>query len=590
MAGTTRARHSRPSAADRPPAPRAAGTEETGAARAIDRSRYRRVRRTITRLVLHALWYDLVLGRGPLRRFRPDPLVRWAAHARDFRELAVELGGVLIKLGQFLSTRVDVLPVEVTRELSGLQDRVPPVPFSAVCARIEEDFGRPAEEVFATIDPEPVGAASLAQVHRARLPDGSAVVVKALRPEIETLVETDLAAVRLAVRWLGLWGPVRRRVDLERLSQEFASTTRAELDLEREAANAERFAELFRHDPGIRAPRIHWQQTARHTLTLEDVGFVRISDHQALEEAGVSRAEVARTVYRAYMEQLFVHHYVHCDPHPGNLFVRPLEPGAPARQGAGGQEGRPFELVFVDFGMMSAIPARLWEALSETVIALGTRDARRLVQAYRDAGVLLPGADLARLEELHEVFFDRLWGIKLADLREAALAEAGGFLRDYRDLVYEAPFQFPVDLLFAFRAVGLLAGLSTSLDPEFDPWAETLPFAEDLAGGSGVAGIRRAFDEAGRLTRFALRLPSGLERLLTLAEREGVAVRMQLSDPARREVRRLERAASRIAWFVAGGALFLGGMQLEVARPDDPAAPWLWGAAAACVLWGLTRR
>jgi predicted unusual protein kinase regulating ubiquinone biosynthesis (AarF/ABC1/UbiB family) len=571
------------------------------------------VRRYITRLFLHALWFDLILSHGPLRRLRSDPLTRWAARAREFRELAVELGGVLIKLGQFLSTRVDVLPVEVTRELSGLQDRVPPVPFSAVAARIEEDFGRPAEEVFSEIEVESVGAASLAQVHRARLatrperPDrpgrpgrsdgdtGSAVVVKVLRPGIETLVETDLAAVRLAVRWLKLWGPVRRRVDLDRLFEEFAATTRAELDLTREAANAERFAEMFRDDPGIRAPAIHWQQTAHHTLTLEDVGFLRISDHRAIDEAGVSRAEVARALYRAYMEQLFVHHYVHCDPHPGNLFIRPLEPSEAGSEtgpgaGSGGETGRPFQIVFVDFGMMTSIPSRLWEALSETVIALGTRDARRLTRAYRNAGVLLPGADLERLEEVHELFFDRLWGVKLADLQGVALAEAGGFLREYRDLVYEAPFQFPVDLLFTFRAVGLLAGLSISLDPEFDPWAETLPFAEELGGRGAVETVRRAVGEAGHLARLALRLPAGIERVLTLAEHEGIAVRAHLAEPARREVRRLERAAGRIAWFVAAGALFLGGIQIDLARPDDPAAHWLWGAAAVCALWGLLRR
>jgi len=554
----------------------------------IDRSRYRRVRRYLARLFLHALWYDLFLARLPLaRRLRPDPLVRWARHARTFRDLAVELGGVLIKLGQFLSTRVDVLPVEITRELAGLQDRVPPVAFAGIARRIEEDFGRSATELFAAIDDEPVGAASLAQAHRARLAGGERVVVKVLRPGIETLVETDLAAVRLAVRWLWIWRPVRRRVDLDRLFQEFATTTRAELDLTREAANAERFAELFREDPGIRAPAVHHERTATHTLTLEDVGFLRISDHAAIDAAGISRAEVARVLYRAYMEQLFVHHFVHCDPHPGNLFLRPVEPG---EEGAGGAEGRAFEVVFVDFGMMSAIPERLWDALGETVIALGTQDARRLVQAYQDAGVLLPGADLARLEDIHRMFFDRLWGVKLADLRGVALAEARSVLHEYRDLVYEAPFQFPVDLLFALRAVGLLAGLSTSLDPEFDPWAETLPFAEELSGRGPAEAVRRGLDEAGRLARVALRLPDSLERVLTRAEREGVAVEVRWSHAARRELRRLERATGRIAWFVAAGALFLGGVQLDLALPARPAAAWVWGAAALCFLWGLVRR
>jgi len=556
----------------------------------IDRSRYRRVRRYFARLFLHALWYDLFLRRGPLRRFRPDPLTRWAGRAREFRELAVELGGVLIKLGQFLSTRVDVLPLEVIRELAGLQDRVPPVPSEEILARIEADFERPTGELFAEIEPEPVGAASLAQVHRARLPGGEAVVVKVLRPGIGTLVETDLAAIRLATRWLKIWSQIRKRVDIDRLYEELARTTRAELDLEREAGNAERFAQIFRHDPGIRAPRIYREHTAQHTLTLEDVGFVRISDHAALDAAGVSRHEVARALYRSYMEQLFVHHFVHCDPHPGNLFVRPVADDEPPSVGAGGEDGRRFEIVFVDFGMMTAIPERLWDALGEAVIALGTRDPRRLVQAYRDAGVLLAGADLARLEDVHRAFFDRLWGVKLADLQGVALAEASGFLHEYRDLVYQAPFQFPVDLLFAFRAVGLLAGLATSLDPELDPWAETLPFAEELGGGGPTDTVRRALGELGHLARAVLRLPSEIERALTLADREGLAVRLQLSGPVRKELRRIERATARIGWFVAAGALFLGGLQIDLARPEDPATLWLWTAAGLCAFWGLVRR
>jgi len=565
--------------------------EPTRPREAIDRSRYRRVRRYLARLFLHALFFDLFLGRVPvLRRLRPDPLARWAEHARSFRDLAVELGGVLIKLGQFLSTRVDVLPVEITRELAGLQDRVPPVPYPEIARRIEEDFGAPVAALFDDIDPEPVGAASLAQAHRARLASGERVVVKVLRPGIETLVETDLAAVRLAVRWLWIWRPVRRRVDLDRLFHEFAATTRAELDLTREAANAERFAHLFADDPGLRAPAVHHQRTAAHTLTLEDVGFLRISDHAAIDAAGVSRAEVARVLYRAYMEQLFIHHFVHCDPHPGNLFVRPVEPGEPGAPGAGGEDGRPFEIVFVDFGMMSAIPERLWDALGETVIALGTQDARRLVQAYQEAGVLLPGADLARLEEIHRVFFDRLWGVKLADLRGVALSEASGLLREYRDLVYEAPFQFPVDLLFALRAVGLLAGLSTSLDPEFDPWAETLPFAEELSGHGPSETVRRALDEAAHFARLALRLPSALDRVLTRAEREGIAVEVRFSHGARRDLRRVERATGRVAWFVAAGALLLAGVQLHGVGPDHPAALWFWAGAGLCFLWGLVRR
>lgn len=561
----------------------------------IDRSRYRRVRRYLARVFLHLVWFDLLLDRPALRRFRSAPLPRWTGLARDYRELAVELGGVLIKLGQYLSTRVDLLPVEVTRELAGLQDQVPALPFQAVLDRLEEDLGPSAAGRYARIDPEPAGAASLAQAHRAVLASGDRVVLKVLRPGIERIVETDLAAIRAALRWLEPWRQVRQRVDLRRLVEEFARTTRAELDLAREAQNAERFAELFEDEPDVLVPRVYRELTTSHTLTLEDVGFLRIGDHDAIRQAGVSPAEVARFLYRVYMEQIFVHHFVHCDPHPGNLFVRPLPADGPAEAfgapGEGGTgTGRPFQIAFVDFGMMTTIPERLRAALRQVVIAVGTRDARRLVQAYRDAEVLLPGADLARIEQVHRELFDRLWGVKLADLQGVAMAEARHVLVEYRDLVYQAPFQFPVDLLFALRAVGILAGMATSLDPEFDPWAETLPFAEKMARRGLGQAAREGLEEAAATGRVLLRLPGDLERVLALAEREGVRVRADLSDEARRALRRVERAGVRLGWTLTAATLFLGGLGLELARPGAPFAPWLWAAAGAAFLWGLIRR
>jgi predicted unusual protein kinase regulating ubiquinone biosynthesis (AarF/ABC1/UbiB family) len=554
---------------------------------AIDRSRYRRVRRWFARVFLHVVWYDVVLQRPLLRRFRPEPLPRWRSIAREYRSLAVELGGVLIKLGQYLSTRVDVLPVEVTRELAGLQDQVPAVPFEEIAGRVESDFRRPVGELFESVDPVPVGAASLAQAHRAVLPGGRGAVVKVLRPGIERLVETDLAAISTATRWLKGWRLVRQRIDVDGLLAEFGRITREELELEREAANAERFAEVFRGDPGILVPGVHRELTARHTLTLEDVGYLRISDHEAIRRAGISLPEVARRLYRAYMEQIFVHHFVHCDPHPGNLFVRPLPPD---EGGSEGQTGRPFQIAFVDFGMMVTIPERLRASLREVAIAVGTRDAVRLVRAYSDAGVLLPGADLRRIEQVHRDLFDRFWGVKLADLQGVALSEARSMFREYRDVIYSAPFQFPVDLLFATRAVGLLAGMSTSLDPELDPWAETMPFAEELVGGELKETLRRAVGDAADAGRFLLHLPGRAERLFDLAEGEGVRVRAELSADLRRELRRLERGGRRLAWTLSAAALFLGGLQLELARPGGPAALWLWGAAGAAFLWGLLRR
>jgi predicted unusual protein kinase regulating ubiquinone biosynthesis (AarF/ABC1/UbiB family) len=559
----------------------------------IDFQRYRKVRRFVTGVFIHVMWWDVVLNVPGLRRFRIPAVARWSRIARRYRALASEMGGVLIKLGQFFSVRVDLLPPEVTRELAGLQDEVPPERFSDVARQIEEDFGRPLGEVFSSIEPDPVGAASLAQVHRARLPNGQEVVVKVLRPGIDVLVETDLAAAGLAIRLFKVSRRIRMRVDLDRLAEEIVRTTRGELDLAAEGHNAERFAADFAGDARVCIPKVYWEWSARRTLTLENVGYIKIADLAGLERAGISRPEVARTLYRIYMQQIFVNHFVHADPHPGNLFVRalPEEVEAPFRPGdavppppSGGQ--RRFQIVFVDFGMVATIPERLQGALREYAIGLGTRDAVRLVHSYVSAGVLLPGADLRRLEEVHEALFERFWGVRIGSLREVAFSEAAFFLREYRDLLYQIPFQVQVDLLFASRAVGLLAGMATQLDPEFDPWAETMPFAQRLAQEELKRGWPDLLREVAVQARSLLGLPQRMDALLTRAERGSLTIQTGLSPDARRALQRLERSNQRVGWMLIASAFLIAGAVLRA----DTSGPWslvLFGVAALAFLYGV---
>ena len=559
----------------------------------IDFRRYRKVRRFVTRVFLQVVWWDVVLNVPGLRRFRRPPLVRYQEIARRYRALAGGMGGVLIKLGQFLSTRVDILPPEITRELAGLQDEVPPEPFAAIVRQIEEDFGRPAAAVFAWISPEPVGAASLAQVHAARLPTGEEVVVKVLRPGIDVLVETDLAAVRLAARLLRFSKTIRRRVNLARLGAEITDITRAELDLLAEGRNAERFAADFAGDARVYLPRVFWDWSARRTLTLENVGWIKISDLAALDRAGISRPELARVLYRVYLLQIFERSFVHADPHPGNLFVRPLPvedepafaPGASVPPPPTGEE-RPFQIVFVDFGMVAVIPERLRGALREYAIALGTRDAARLVRSYVAAGVLLPGADLSRLEEVHEELFQRFWGVRIGSLRETAFSEAEYFFRQYRDILYELPFQVQVDLLFVSRAVGLLAGLSTQLDPEFDPWAETLPFAERLAAQQLRRDWREILREGLAQVQVLLTLPRRVDAVLARAERGTLTVQTALAPESRKTIQRLERSIHRLSWTVVATGLLIAGVIVHANTPATPYGWWLMAVAGLAFLWG----
>ncbi len=565
----------------------------------IDRKRYRRIRRFFLGILFQALLWDVLCNRPGLRWLRPAPLPRWQQAARRFRALALEMGGVLIKLGQFLSIRVDILPPEITRELAGLQDEVPPAPVTEIVARIEADFGRPIDTIFASLTPEPLGAASLAQVHRVRLLSGEDAVVKVLRPGVEVLVETDLAAVDLVLRWLKRYHRIRERVDLDWLAEEFGTVTRRELDFQAEIENAARLAEDFRDDDGICLPRFYTDYCRQKTLTLENVGYIKIGDTAAMRAAGISPEAVADRLYSRYMQQVFETWFVHVDPHPGNLFVRPLptdeeksagHPGFAPGDPVPAVPDRPFQIVFIDFGMMVPVPERLRQALREYAIGLGSRDARKIVNAFVQAGTLLPGADLKRLEAVHQAALDRFWGVQVSRMRDTALKEARYFLKEFQDVIREAPFQFQVDMLFIVRAIGILMGLAAHLDPDFDVWTKTLPFARRYAGETIRSGTEEWFREALRLLQTLYRLPADLSGVLQQAREEGLTVRPRFSTEARQTVRQLGHAVDRLGWRVLAGCLAISSAVFRAGDPDDPF--WLMAAvlAAAAFVRGGRRK
>lgn len=543
----------------------------------IDRRRYRRVTRFAFGVLLHALWWDVLLNRPPLRRLRLPAIDRWRRIACRYRTLASELGGVLIKLGQFLSSRVDVIPLEIARELAALQDEVSPTPFATIRARLDADLPAPVDTLFAALEEAPCGSASLAQVHRARTAAGEEVVVKVLRPGIEALVATDLAAFAAAIRWLRFSRRLRRRVDVDWIAREFRTVTLRELDLAAEGRSAERFAADFANEPRVLVPTIYWSLTAGGVLTMADVAAIKVSDRAAIVAAGIDPGEVAKALYGVYMRQLFGTHFVHADPHPGNLFVHPR------RSDDGGAD---FAIAFVDFGMMTEIPERLRASLREFAIALGTRDARRLVESYVSAGTLLPEADIERLVEAHRAVLDRFWGIHLAELRDAAFDLGSPLALEYRDLLLEAPIQLQADMIFAMRAVGLLAGLCTQLDETFDPWRETVPYARRFARedrGQWLEGL-------GSLVQSLLRLPAAVDRLVERAERGNLGVRTTPSREALHATGRLTAAVDRLAWLVLAGGLAVAGAVVRAGSPGDPLATWLLAGALTAFALGLLAR
>ncbi len=549
----------------------------------FDRARYLRVVRYFAGVFAHFILWEIILrrvmGRGFVARSADR---RWQQIARRFRALAVGLGGVLIKLGQFLSVRVDVLPPVVTSELAGLQDEVPPEPLADIQAIVEAEYGQPVGQVFSWFAPEPEAAASLAQVHRARLLTSDEVVVKIQRPHIEEIVETDLRAIRTATRWLKRYRPVRRRVDLDRLYEEFSRTTRAELDFVAEGENAERFALDFADDPGVRIPRVYAQTSTRRVLIMEDVASIKIADFEAIDAAGISRKEVARRLFDIYLRQLFVHNFLHADPHPGNLFVQPLKPASSA--------SHPFRLVFVDFGMVATVPERMRSHFRDYLLGFATKDAGRMVRAYQGAGVLLPGADVARLEEVESELLDRYWGLTFKEAQQLAMSEWQSLAREYRDILYEMPFQLPTDLLFVGRAMAILFGMATSLDPDFDPWEVIAPFAEQMAAEEVKRDWRGLLSELGQSLKLLLALPSQADRFYSQALRGELAVRTSWTPEATRTLHRVETAVNRLTGAVVFATLLLAAIVIYATQGGGAVSYSLFALAAVALLVTLTRR
>ncbi len=567
----------------------------------IDLKRYRRVRWFFAKVFWQVLWWDLIFSVPILQWFRPPPLQRWQTVSRKYKEMAMEMGGVLIKLGQFLSARIDILPPEVTRELAGLQDEVAPEDFKKIRQQIEDDFGRTIGDVFAFFASEPMGSASLAQAHHAELQSGEEVVVKVLRPGIHLLVETDLTVMHLVCGWLKLFQYVRDRMDLDRLLEEFSATTRDELDLIKEGENIERFASDFKNDPHVYVPKIYKQHSAARSLTLENVSYIKIADTEAIEACGISCAKIAERLSDIYMKQIFVTNFVHVDPHPGNLFVKPLPHSEESKESEcvpnefspGGKlpyrKDRPFQIVFIDFGMTAVIPERLRAALRMGAIGIGTRDANKIIQAYVMASMLQPGADLRRLEEAHDNWFKRIWGIRMGQIRKVAFKEAHRFLREYRDLITDTPFQFPTDLLFIGRALGILAGMTTQLDPDFDPWAQSIPYAKRFASEDSRAGLKGWPEEVVLLGQHILKIPVNLDQVLTKAKQGSLAVQVSLSPETRKAIKRIDLSVKRFSWMVLAAGLLLSGVNLHIAGSDPLLRIILIVLAVVTFLWGIKK-
>jgi len=530
--------------------------------------RYRTILFFFARLVIGLVFWEILLPRIGLRKIsRKGQDRRFVEAAHRYRLLAIKMGGVLIKIGQFLSVRVDMLPVEVTDELSGLQDQVPAEDFQKIRQLAEAELGVSLEESFASFEEEPLASASLGQVHRAVLTsrdilksdegDIKHVVVKVQRPDIEKIIDVDLSAFRIVSGWLQRYKPIRKRVDLPALMKEFSRILGQEIDYLNEGKNAESFWEIYQGKPGIKIPRVIWSKTTKKVLTLEDVYAIKITNYQEIKESGVGLDVVARRLFSSYMEQIFEKEIFHADPHPGNLFVIPPDASP---DGA-------WQLAFVDFGMVGHVPESAREGLREAVIAIGTQDASRLVKAYDKLGFLLPHADLDLLEQAETKVFERVWGKSMTELSEMGHADFMDIGEEFRDLMYEMPFQIPQDLLLLGRTIGILSGMCTGLDPGFNVWESLRPYAEDLIKSELTGNLDMWWSEIEVVLRSLLSLPRRIDNILDQLERGELRVQV---PGLQAQLARIDKKLQGFSTSIFFLAFFFGGIQLFLAGYSLP--------------------
>ncbi|MFS8740620.1 ABC1 kinase family protein [Synechococcus sp. WC10meta] len=474
---------------------------------------------------------------------------RRRARAIWIRETLLHLGPTFIKVGQFFSTRADLFPSEYVEELSKLQDQVPAFGYEQVAAIVQQELGKPIEQIYSYFDPTPLAAASLGQVHRAKLKSGEEVVVKVQRPGLVQLFTIDLEIGRGIAEFFQHhtpWGGAGR--DWLGIYEECRRTLWEEVDYLNEGRNADTFRRNFRDMPQIAVPKVYWRYTSPRLLTLEYLPGIKISDYEALSAAGLDRKALARLGAEAYLRQLLKDGFFHADPHPGNIAVKP--------------DGT---LIFYDFGMMGRLRPGIKEKLADMLAAVVAKNADQVVALLVELGVLVPTADLApvrrSVQYLLDHFLDKPFSSKLDEISVAAISE------DLYELAYEQPFRFPATFTFVLRALTTLEGLGKGLDPEFNFIEVAKPFAEELMNSSHperetlLAQVSR---QAVEFTSTSLSLPRRLETALSKLEQGELRLRVRSSE-TERLLRQLNSTGWGTTYAVLFATFFLSATQLFLA-------------------------
>jgi ubiquinone biosynthesis protein len=458
---------------------------------------------TITHLWRLLKWGRTLARHGALRGIEDDPLTppqvrRLARIARfgaripptpDYAAALQEIGPAAIKLGQALSTRPDLVGANAAENLSRLQDNLPPAPFEAIRSTIESSFGAPLEQLYASFEPAPIGAASIAQVHKAVTSDGRVVAVKVLRPGIEEEIARAIDTYEWAAAHVEAMGGEAARLRPRLVVAQFKQWTARELDLQREAASASELRENMVAEPGYYVPEIDWRRTARRVLTLEWLDGIKLNDREALIAAGQECDMLAATLVRAFLRQAVVDGFFHADLHHGNLFAL--------------KDGR---IAAIDFGIMGRIDrrARMW--LAEILYGLITGDYRRVAEIHFEAQYVPPHHSVEEFATALRAAGEPIRGLPVKEISVGRMLESlFSITRDF-----DMPTQ--PHLLLLQKSMVMNEGVATALDPDINMWETAEPFlSEWLRGELGPEAYYA--DRIIELVRAAKLVPELIKRL-----------------------------------------------------------------------------
>lgn len=483
---------------------------------------------------------------GLPRRHPPEAAAAGLSDAQRLRLALEELGPTFVKFGQLLSVRQDLFPEDVIAELQKLQDAVPPFPPAQARRIVEEELGRPLAELFAAFDDAPLAAASIAQAHSATLADGTQVVVKVQRPDIERVIHADLEILLACARLLHEFVPESRSYDPVGLVEEFADSIVKELDFRLEGNNSERFAEQFRDDPAVHVPEIFWDCSTRRVLTQARSAGRRPAPGHPVDPH--ERRRLAETLARLFLAQLFEHGFFHGDPHPGNVFIT--------------DDGR---VCFHDFGIVGRLSPRDQEHLRRLVLAIVTRDAEVLAELYFEMGIAAATVD-------REAFVRDLG--KSLEQYHALTVHAYSFseiLRQFVRLGRLYQIRMPREWLLVVKAFMVLEAQASALDPEFNmiaalqryaPWMLAQQLLPDL---SSMSALVKGYRTLGALRLLAFRLPETLVKVLGQLQRGDATLRIRHERIEELE-RHIDRASNRLSFSLLIAAVVVASSIVVTAK------------------------